>query len=184
MNYQILVNKDNPLDKTYVPSNLIDSKSKYKDNVLLEENALKAFKRLQTDALKLGYEIDIESGYRTYEYQENLFESSVNERGYANTIRNIAPPGCSEHQTGLAIDICIYKDNKCLIDYDIENTEELNWMIDNCHNYGYILRYPEDKENITGYNYEPWHYRYIGELVQKITTKFPILEETINKLSE
>jgi len=183
MNLQILVNKNNPLPKTYIPKDLIKVKSNYKDNIKLNKYAYKAFDIMKKDALRQGYEIDIMSGYRCYEYQEAIYNKSLEEKGYAYTFRSIAKPGCSEHQTGLAIDICIYKNNKCYIEHELNNKEELTWLKANCHKYGFILRYPENKEDITGYNYEPWHIRYIGLIAKKITQKNLTLEEYYNKLN-
>ena len=133
---------------------------------------------MQKAAYQHGYKIDIMSGYRTYEYQDNLYNKSLQEKGYADTFRSIAKPGCSEHQTGLAIDICIYHDGKCYIEHEIENTAELSWLKNNCAQYGFILRYPKEKEDITGYNYEPWHYRFVGvELATKLYEEDITLEE-------
>ena len=168
MNYELLVNKTNFLDKDYVPNNLVDSLSKYKDNILLEEKALESFRRMQMDAKVSGYFIDIMSGYRSYDYQLGLYNNLIKEKGFNYALRVIAKPGCSEHQTGLAIDFCVYKDNKCYIEYELENLSETNWVNNNAHKYGFILRYPKDKEQITGYNYEPWHLRYVGNIASYI----------------
>ena len=84
------------------------------------------------------------------------------ERGFTYAFRSIAKAGCSEHQTGLAIDICVYRDNKCYIEREIEEMDEGRWLRDNAYKYGFILRYPKGKENITGYMFEPWHIRYLG----------------------
>ncbi len=162
MNYEILVNKEHPLNKTFIPNDLIDTNSKYKNNVLINKEVLNHFLKMKYDMQLLGFNIDIMSGYRDYNYQAKIYNRSLSEKGYTYTIRSIAKPGCSEHQTGLAIDICIYKNNKVYIEDQILNTKELAFLKNNAHKYGFILRYPEDKEDITGYNYEPWHYRYVG----------------------
>jgi len=132
---------------------------------------------MQKAANSVGFNIDIMSGYRDYHYQEKIYNRSLQEKGYANTFRSIAKPGCSEHQTGLAIDICFYRNGLCYIEHEIENTPELTWLKNNCVKYGFILRYPKDKEDITGYNYEPWHYRYIGSLAKTITNEALTFEE-------
>lgn len=162
MDYQILVNKQNKLDRKFIPNDLVDVNSKYKDNIKINKEVLDNFHKLKYDMQLLGYDIDIMSGYRDYNYQEKIYNKSLYEKGYTYTIRSIAKPGCSEHQTGLAIDICIYKNNKVYIEHEILDTKELEFLKENAYKYGFILRYPEDKEDITGYNYEPWHYRYIG----------------------
>ncbi len=162
MNYQILVNKNNPLNKTYIPNDLVDANSKYRNNIKVNKEALTSFNKMKYDMHLLGYDIDIMSAYRDYYYQEKIYNKSLYQKGYAYTIRSIAKPGCSEHQTGLAIDICLYSNNKVYIEHEILNTKELDFLKNNAYKYGFILRYPEDKEDITGYNYEPWHYRYVG----------------------
>lgn len=177
MNYQILVNKDNPLIKNYIPKDLIPAHSQYKDNLLISQQVYKAFKRMQQSAKQQGYEFDVMSGYRSYSYQENVYNKLLQEKGYTYTFRSVAKPGCSEHQTGLAIDICFYRNNHCYIEHELEGTEELNWLINNCTKFGFILRYPKEKENITGYNYEPWHYRYVGSLAKILTKNNLTLEE-------
>ena len=162
MNYQVLVNKENPLNKSYIPNDLIDSNSKYRNNIKVNKEALSYFNKMKYDMQLLGYDIDIMSGYRDSFYQEKLYNKSLYQKGYTHTVRSIAKPGCSEHQTGLAIDICLYKNNKVYIENEILHTKELEFLKDNAHKYGFRLRYPYDKEDIPGYNSEPWHYRYVG----------------------
>ena len=162
MNYQILVNKDNPLSKTFIPNDLVDANSKYKNNIKVNKEVLSYFNKMKYDMLLLGYDIDIMSAYRDYNYQEKLYNKSLYQKGYTHTVRSIAKPGYSEHQTGLAIDICLYRNNKAYIENELINTKELDFLKRNAHKYGFILRYPYDKEDITGYNYEPWHYRFVG----------------------
>jgi D-alanyl-D-alanine carboxypeptidase len=163
MDYEILVNKDNALDRNYVPSGLVDVKSKYKDGIMINKLVYEQFLLMKSDALKLGYNIDIMSGYRDYFYQDRLFNQLVEEKGLEYTLESIAKPGYSEHQTGLAIDICVFRNGKFFIENEIKDFEEIRWVINNCHNYGFVLRYPENNENITGYKYEPWHFRYVGD---------------------
>ena len=162
MNYLMLVNRDNLLDKTYVGENLVDTNSKYKDNILVCDKVYQQLMLIKMDALKNGYDIDIMSGYRSYEYQDKIYNKLVKEKGLNYALRQIAPAGASEHQTGLAIDICVYRDNKCYIEHEISDFEEIKWLHRNAHKYGFILRYLDGKEDITGYNYEPWHFRYVG----------------------
>ena len=166
MDYEILVNKDNILERTYIPYDLIDANSKYKEGILVDRMVLKQFNLMKDDAYKKGYEIDIMSGYRDYNYQDKIYNKLLKEKGFAYTFRSIAKPGCSEHQTGLAIDICVYRDNNCYIEHELEEMEEIKWLMNNCYKYGFILRYPKNMEDITGYNYEPWHYRYVGDIAE------------------
>lgn len=179
MNYLTLVNRDNLLDKTYIPTNLVDTHSKYKDNVLINNRVYCFFNLLRHEALKNGYNIDIMSGYRSYKYQDSLYKKLINDKGLNYTLRHVAPGGASEHQTGLAIDVCVYRDNKCYIEHEINDFEEITWLHDNAHRFGFILRYLDGKEDITGYNYEPWHFRYVGNLASYIYYNNLVLEELL-----
>lgn len=146
----ILVNKYYQLSPTYVPENLVSIDPTYGVG-MLEKEAYEAFKKLSDDAKKDGYAIKISSGYRSYQRQQTLYQNYIKKDGEkADTYS--ARPGFSEHQTGLAIDVQTYKMNKT--DY--------TWIHENCYRYGFILRYPEKEEDITGYMYEPWHFRYVG----------------------
>lgn len=179
MDYEILVNKDNTLDKTYVPDDLVDSCSSYKDGILINKKVLEQFNLMKKDASKLGYSIDIMSGYRDYWYQEKIYNKLLKEKGFAYTFRSVAKAGASEHQTGLAIDICIYRDDKCYIEHEVEEMDEINWIINNCYKYGFILRYPRGMEDKTGYNYEPWHFRYVGDIAKYLWMNNILLEDYI-----
>ena len=181
MNYLILVNRKNPLDKTYIPMNLIDSNSKYKENMLIEKKANDMFILMKLEASMHGYDIDIMSGYRDFNYQDKIYNKLVLEKGLNYAYRYIAPAGASEHQTGLAIDICVYRNNHCYIEHEIEDFDEIKWLQANAHRFGYILRYPYDKEDDTGYNYEPWHFRYVGNVASYIYYNNLTLEEYIQR---
>lgn len=177
MDYKMLVNRDNSLDEYYAPLNLVKTNTKYKDNVYLEEEAYNNFLKLQEKAAELNYKIDIMSGYRDYKYQLKIFNELVNEKGYNYAYKYIAKPGSSEHQTGLALDFVIYKDGKCYKEHDVEGLEEVKWIHNNMHNYGFILRYQKDKEEITKYSYEPWHIRYVGGIASYLYRNNLALEE-------
>ena len=179
MDYEILVNKDNSLNKTYIPDNLVDANSSYKVGILINQVVLDKFNIMKEDARILGYNIDIMSGYRDYAYQEKIYNKLLKEKGFAYTFRSIAKPGCSEHQTGLAIDICIYRNNNCFVENELIDSEEINWVINNCYKYGFILRYPKGMEDLTGYNYEPWHFRYVGDIAKYLYDNKMILEDYI-----
>lgn len=167
MNYLMLVNKEYGVDKNYVPDNLVLVKSKTGGNkkIYLEKKTYKNIKKLLKDMNKVfEAEIVIDSGYRTYFYQENLMSDLLKEKGN-DAYLSLARPGHSEHQTGLAVDIGFYKngvydDNFKVNDY----LEEFKWLQDNAYKYGFIVRYPKNKENITGYIYEPWHLRFVGDI--------------------
>ena len=177
MDYLILVNRDNVLNKTYIPSNLIDSNSRYKDEILVNKTVYEQFMKMKNDIKKFGYDIDIMSGYRDYEYQEKIYNKLLLEKGFNYAFRYIAPAGASEHQTGLAIDVCVYRDNNCYVEHEIDEMEEIKWIHKHCHKYGFILRYPIDKEDVTGYNYESWHLRYVGNIANYLYINKLTLEE-------
>ena len=117
------------------------------------------------------------STYRSYNYQVNLYNQYVKQDGKEKADTYSGRAGYSEHQTGLALDFCIYKDEKCYIEHDVEDKIETKWIHQNCHRYGFILRYPLDKEDITKYSYEPWHLRYVGNIASYIYNNNLTLEE-------
>ena len=180
MDYLLLVNKTNGLSKDYIPVDLIDIDSKYKSGIKLNKTVYENFLKMQNDALKLGYYIDIMSGYRDYLYQKKIYDNLVYEKGLNYVISRVAKPGCSEHQTGLAIDVCVYRGNKCYIEDEITDFIEINWLHKNCYKYGFILRYPFGKEDITKYSYEPWHLRYVGNASFDIYNMNITLEDYLN----
>ena len=117
------------------------------------------------DAKKEGHTIVINSSYRDYESQEDIWETRKSLYGTKKADEYAARPGYSEHQTGYAVDVADFND----VNDKFGNTKSYIWMKENAHKYGFILRYPKDKEDITGYSYEPWHYRYVGkEIASKI----------------
>ena len=177
MDYLLLVNKTNSLHETYIPEDLVNVSSKYKAGIKLDKKTYENFLKMQEDALKRGYNIDIMSGYRDYLYQDKIYNKLVQDKGFNYAISRIAKPGCSEHQTGLAIDICVYREDKCYIEEEVTDFVEVKWLHQNCHRYGFILRYPFGKEDITGYSYEPWHLRYVGDIASQIYNKDITLEE-------
>ena len=149
----VLVNKYNYLDKEYTPDNLVNL-----GRIRLVKCAADAFTELVNAAKEEDYYIRGVSGYRSYNYQDSLYNKYVTSDGKENADRYSARAGYSEHQTGLALDI---SNNKSTY-MDFESTKEFEWMKNNAHKYGFILRYPKDKEKITGYMYEAWHYRFVG----------------------
>ena len=153
----VIVNKFYKLDKDYVPKLVkVDKKYSINDNQKLTKDANDAFVEMCESAKKDGIYIYSGSSYRSYSYQNNLYKNRVKNDGLDYADKTAAKAGYSEHQTGLAIDIT-NKDYEYLED----DMKEYTWLINNSYKYGFILRYPKDKENITGYTYEPWHFRYI-----------------------
>lgn len=127
----------------------------------LEIEALDAAENMIKDALKEGIIINIKSGYRSYKTQEALHDYYVKRDGSKAAKRYSAIPGHSEHQTGLAFDFTTSNTSKSIGTW-FTDTQQAKWLYENAHKYGFIIRYPEGKEHITGYQYESWHYRYIG----------------------
>lgn len=155
----ILTNKYTYLPNNYIPNNLEEINPKYTNGTKkLVNEARINFENLAEDAKKLGYTIRAISAYRSYEYQNILYNKYVSQDGIKLADTYSARPGYSEHQTGLVVDI----DNTKTDYNNFETTKEFTWITENAHKYGFILRYPQNKENITGYTYESWHYRYVG----------------------
>lgn len=139
----LIANKTYALSSSYAPGSLTK-----------ETNA--AFEKMKAEAAKEGINLKIISGYRTYSHQNTLYNNYVKRDGKSAADRYSARPGHSEHQTGLAFDV-----NS--LEQSFGSTKAGIWLNENCYKYGFILRYPKGKESITGYMYEPWHFRYIGE---------------------
>ncbi len=154
-----LVNKNIRLEKEYVPKDLelVDIKYACKDKYLRKEAKI-FFEKMAEDAKKDGLNIVATSTYRSYDYQEKLYNNYCLNKGIYYADMASARAGHSEHQTGLAVDVA-----DSSLDYDnFEDTKEFIWMNKNSYKYGFILRYPKAKFHITGFKYEPWHYRYVG----------------------
>ena len=183
MDYTILVNNGHLLAADYVPEDLIEihepTGSKLDPTYInrLCIGAYHAFKDMQKEALKEGYEIFVDSSYRTYQYQQKIFEETALKKGLEHALKFVAKPGGSEHQTGLAVDI-IFRRNKQMIEEQTETDPEIKWLFSNAYRYGFILRFPKGKEHITGVAFEPWHFRFVGqELAKKLFLADMTLEE-------
>ena len=179
MTNTILVNKNNPIKESfYQKINLIKIKDIDDEETLIEENTYLAYQNLQEALKKENIEIGIESVFREIAYQEELKNRLFIEKGEDYVKKYVTEPGCSEHHTGLAIDIAIKKDGICQDNPSIEDYQKIHSVL---HKFGFILRYPEGKEDITGYSYEPWHIRYVGKIPAKIIAENNLtLEEYIN----
>ena len=164
----LLVNKYYYLTEDYVPENLEEISLSYaRSGMQLVHEAKEAFETLSEEAKKEGMNIIAMSSYRSYEYQVDLYNRYVETDGKEAADTYSARAGYSEHQTGLAVDVY----NKELPYTSFEQTEEFTWMEENAYKYGFILRFPKDKVNITGYQYESWHYRYVGQEVAEYIHK-------------
>ena len=163
--YLILVNKYYAVDKEYKPASLtpLSTKYTYWGNSYLSSYAYDSYIQMIEDGRSLGYKLMDTSNLRTYSDQEHNFNRSINQNGLEWALKASAKPGHSEHETGLASDIV----KQGVSMYDFGSTKEYTWLKENAHKYGFILRYPEGKEYLTGYMYEPWHYRYVGKEAAK-----------------
>lgn len=185
MEKPLLVNKDNPLPKDYAPEliTLPDGRSK------AAEEAYESLCEFLEAAEDADMDILICSSYRSRERQQELYDEDVQKllrKGYtyteacAEVEKETMPPGCSEHSTGLAFDI-VARDYQ-LLDAGQEKRAENKWLRKHCAEYGFILRYPKGKEDITDISYESWHFRYVGEEVAKYIMEEGItLEEYLGK---
>lgn len=154
----IVVNKTYSLPSNFAPNNLVTINGYIK----VVDYVKKAFNELKSDASSIGLNIYASSGYRSYSDQKYIYNNYVKMDGQEKADTYSARAGYSEHQTGLAIDVNT-------IDMTFDNTEESIWLKENCYRYGFIIRYPKNKDSITGYMYEPWHIRYVGkELAKKL----------------
>ncbi|MDE6284619.1 MAG: M15 family metallopeptidase [Bacilli bacterium] len=163
LDYKMLVNKYYALDENYAPDDLVGVSTKYAwgeaGSKKVRKVAYDAFLEMWNAANSDGYYLMINSAYRSYQSQTEVYNDYKSKRGekYADSIA--ARPGSSEHQTGLSIDI-FSKNNSNQSTFG--DTMEALWLKENAYKYGFVLRYPEDKVNVTGYNFESWHYRYVG----------------------
>ena len=156
----MLVNKFNYLNEDYEPENItnIDLSYSYSGNKVSKETN-DAYKEMASSAKKEGIVLLANSTYRTYKRQDDIYKDFYYSKGISYADSYAARPGYSEHQTGLALDI--FTNGKSTTS-DFEESDAFIWLQNNAHKYGFILRYPKDKEYLTGYNYESWHYRYVG----------------------
>ena len=154
----MLVNKHRCLNKDFVPDDLVDISSKYTDekDLKISRIAMNAFIKMYEAAEKEGYQLVINSAYRSYEEQEELVNTYLNSYGQSYVDKYVAKPGFSEHQTGLSFDIGSRNSRV------FANSKEYEWMQENAHKYGFIYRFDKRYEDLTGFRNEAWHYRYVG----------------------
>lgn len=179
----VLVNKLHAVSADYYPTDMVavDGSLSTNQGLYLKRDAYDAYLRMLKDAQAQDLSFMICSAYRSYATQKTLYYNYIDSYGleYTNTIS--AYPGRSEHHTGWAIDITSKSMNYGLYQ-DFINYPEGRWINDHCSEYGFIVRYPADKTDITGYSYEPWHLRYVGvDVAREITSKGLTLEEYLDK---
>ena len=185
LSIDVLVNKENMLSIDYITKNMyiVDNNENNFRNYLIDN--IKPMLRIEVkpyiekliyDANNNGINIIVDSAFRSGNYQQMILDKVISEKGN-EAYKLVALPGTSEHQTGLAVDFAIYE-NGIYNDDVKEDDKEAIWLKDNAWKYGFILRYPKGKEDITGFNFEPWHYRFVGlELAFELYQTNQTLEE-------
>ena len=162
----ILVNKQHSLPSDYEPSDLSRPKVAYAQGVpesrkQMREPAARALEAMFSAALEDGVTLLAVSGYRSYWTQRDIYQTRLQEAGEAHVALYVAQPGKSEHQTGLAMDLGIEGCDD--LTERFADTDAYRWLTEHAHEYGFIIRYPKDGTEETGYAFEPWHVRYLGE---------------------
>lgn len=171
--YLLIVNTNHHLDKTYHPQDLksvSESNIKYikreNEDISLKKVVLENLEMMIHDMSRSSLEVVVYSGYRSYDKQVQVFNATPEKN-------EVAIPGYSEHQTALAVDIATLETGLTI---NFSYTKEYLWLLNNSYNYGFILRYPQNKESITGYNFESWHFRYVGKHAAMIKNQISLEE--------
>lgn len=165
----LIVNKNYKLSRFFNPRKL-------------DKELLVNFEKMWEEAQKAKINLSIKSGFRSYKYQQKLLKEYLQKDNIQNIQTYLAMPGFSEHQTGLAIDLV-----DCHSKQIRKHQKEYKWLHNNAYKYGFILRYPKGKEKITGYKYEPWHFRFVGKELAKELYKngnYLTLEEYFNLINK
>jgi D-alanyl-D-alanine carboxypeptidase len=163
-----MVNKEYTLPETYEPSDMVipNVTFSFGEAIVPQRYLRKEAARALEELFELAESEEIElfavSGYRSYSRQQGIFNVEKEDKGEKQALQAVALPGQSEHQTGLAMDVSSRSVNLEITE-EFGETKEGKWVRDNAHKAGFIIRYPEGKESITGYQYEPWHLRYVGK---------------------
>ncbi len=190
--YMILVNADHGVKEDYEPEEIVTIRGMNMEKVSAEH-----MNKMLVAAEMAGYDdLNIYSAYRSYAKQSANFQNKIAQykaKGYSESeaetlaAKIVNPPGKSEHQTGMAADICTEEmiNHYGSLPEEFSETDTYKWLYEHCREYGFILRYPEDKEDITGITFEPWHYRYVGkENAEIIMSQKICLEEYIENLEK
>lgn len=187
--YLILVNKTSTIDESFKPEKLVPVKDARKD-IELSESAEMALEAMFKEMRKEGFTgVFVTSAYRSYSYQTSLFNTYINQEmatglSYAaakdKVLTYSAYPGTSEHHTGLCVDLMTNQMTE--LDESFADDPVYPWLLENAWKFGFILRYPEDKVDVTGYSFEPWHYRFVGRYhAYKIYSEGLCLEEYLER---
>ena len=172
--YLMLVNKTHPLSSTYEPTGTIkvkDVRQNETRNLLLDRTAEMALEAMFIEMRAAGFKnVFVTSAYRSYSYQNTIFENYITqeqksgslsrEQAMEKVLRYSAAPGTSEHQTGLCVDLMTYSMGE--LDESFANDPVYDWLLENAWKFGFILRFPADKTDLTTFKYESWHFRFVG----------------------
>lgn len=174
-NDPLLINKFNRVADDFEPNKLVNIEETYQST----KETSKAYKKMKADMKKLDMNIYVVSAYRSVAYQKNLYNNYLKTDSRDDVDTYSARPGYSEHHTGRALDISHVKGNINAF----EGSEEADWVYENCHKYGFIVRYKENQTDVTGYIYEPWHITYVGTEISETMYKEKIetLEEYVER---
>lgn len=182
----ILVNKYNrapAVPVALVKPNVTPTREGLEENIYMQPEAASALEELFAGAAQEGIILYATSGFRSYSTQKAIFERKLERMSEKAANASVAKPGYSEHQTGLAMDVEGHSSLGSGLVADFGETPEGIWLAEHCHEYGYIIRYPKGKTDITGYIYEPWHIRYVGkEAAAEIAALDVTFEEYILKV--
>jgi zinc D-Ala-D-Ala carboxypeptidase len=178
----LVVNKQRPLPANYQTPELTTPDIMLRwaidaETMQVSKMIVTSLEAMNDALLSAGHKLELISGYRSDSYQKMLYDSHVDQYGQAEADRQSAKPGTSEHQTGLAVDLG-RSDKKCDLLECFGALPEGKWLNLHAHEYGFIIRYPKNKEQSTGYMYEPWHLRYVGkELAAELNANSATMEE-------
>ena len=189
LDYLVLVNKYSQLPDDWEKIvELVDTKNAWDEDIKIEKETYDNYLKLKKDLEKDGVTIELDSVYRSVKAQQDLWDSWTVEKGIDYVRKYVAVPGYSEHHTGLAVDICLRKDGELEYENDdmIADRETFAKVHAKLADYGFILRYLENRDDITGYAYEPWHLRYVGssEIAKEIKDKNLTFEEYLGQIED
>lgn len=177
-----VVNKGRILPSSYVPADLVVpnvslTQSASAENMHMRKDASTSLEKLVGAAMSDGIKLSLVSGYRSYNIQQSLYDGYVSSQGKAYADATSAQPGHSEHQTGFAADLGALS-GKCQLEVCFGDTPEGRWLAANSYKYGFTVRYQKNMQSLTGYQYEPWHLRYVGvELAAELSKTSRTLEQ-------
>lgn len=183
--YVRLANADNLLAEDYVPQDLVKVTVKKASSSTIEmrQKAAEALAEMFDDAKDAGYTLYAKSGYRSYRTQKTMYYNRL-ERNNGVDDGYVTKPGASDHQTGLGIDVVNAQWRSKALNGDFAETNEARWLKDNCAYYGFVIRYPKEKEDITKIAFEPWHLRYVGTNVSQYMWEHSLCLEEFNQLTQ